>query len=492
MKRIIFLIISLAVIIVIIMSSIDINNDKTTVTSNEVNYIYSLKNIPRDLSKAEGLTKEDGNILYATCRSILVLKADGTLQNDLADEVTLSEDKIQYEIKLREDITWSDGKKITGEDILDFLKELIKIEDEKDIEALLQVFGAKEYKGGNGSFKNNVAITCEGNIIKIRLNKPNENFLYELTKPQYRVRKSLQLWSDIKTYYKDLVYSGDFIISDIQDESMSLKLRGEEKSENILLTLDESSEFAMAQYEINKRDMVIDPPKNELQKLKSRNKLITTSSRRGLYFILNDIKDSSSSVNQRKNIYKEFCEAIKEYEDINPGYIEESEGSYFIEDKKLLEKLQERKVYLNENLGESDINLITILAIDNAENRYLCEFFKEWFKEVHNTQIRYTLVDKEEFKDTELRSRYHIVMLNFEDNKERKNFYKEILDYLNEDEVLNLDSYNNEELNIIENRIYNEIRVVPLFFYNKNIAISEKISDIATDGHGNIIFQSIK
>lgn len=83
-------------------------------------------------------------------------------------------------------------------------------------------------------------------------------------------------------------------------------------------------------------------------------------------------------------------------------------------------------------------------------------------------------------------------MLNFEDNKERKNFYKEILDYLNEDEVLNLDSYNNEELNIIENRIYNEIRVVPLFFYNKNIAISEKISDIATDGHGNIIFQSIK
>lgn len=492
MKKIIFFIISLAVILIIIMSFIDVNNNERAVITNEVNYIYSLKKIPSDLSKATSLTKEDGNILYATCRAIVTLTADGTLQNDLADEIILSEDKIQYEIKLREDITWSDGTKITGEDILDFFKELIKIEDEKSIEALLQVFGVEEYKGGSGSFKKNVAITCNDNIIKIRLNKPNENFLYELTKPQYRLRKSLQLWSDMKKYYKDLVYSGEFIISDIQSESISLKLRGEDKSENILLTLDESSEVAMAKYEINKRDMVIDPPKNELKKLRLSNRLITTSSRRGLYLILNDIKNSSSLVSQRKGIYKEFCEATKEYEDINQGYIEESEGSYFIEDKKLLEKLQERKVYLNENADESDINLITIIAIDNAENRYLCEFFKEWFQKTYDTQIRYTLVNEEEFNNVELRSRYHVVMLNFEDNKERKNFYKEISNYLNEDEVLNLDLYNNKEFSVIEDRLYNEFKVVPLFFYNKNIAISEKISDIAIDGHGNIIFESIK
>lgn len=490
MKKAIIYIISLVIVVIIIVSFIDVKNQEI-IDGQQSNMVYSINNIPNDLSRTTELSKEDENLICATSRSLVKLKKNGEIENDLAEEINISQDGIEYEIKLKDNLRWSDGSNITCDDVLDFIKELIKVEDESSIGALFDVFGVLEYKNGSGTFKNNVAITSEDNKIKIRLNKKNDRFLYELTKPQYRLRKSLPLWSDIKTYYKDIIYSGTFSIGDIQKDSISL-VRNEGTVAKIIFKLDESSEFAMAQYEINNRDIVIDPPKNQLQKLNSRNRLIKSQSSKGVYLILNNIEDSTDLIDKRRKIYKGFCDAIKEYDTINPGYIEEAEGSYFIEDKNLLEKLQRRKVYMNEKGIDENIDLITVLAEDTSENRYLCEFLKDWYNANCNIEIRYTLVNSDEMQDIELRNRYHVVIFHYNGSGDRKNFYKGISGYLSENEMKTIETSNNEEFLNVEERLFNEFKVVPLYFYNRNIAVSEKVSDISIDGNGNIIFESIE
>ena len=58
----------------------------------------------------------------------------------------------------------------------------VELSDEKDIKALLNVYGVSDYKNGIGSFNENVAIHIDNDSIKFRLNEISENFVDELTK----------------------------------------------------------------------------------------------------------------------------------------------------------------------------------------------------------------------------------------------------------------------------------------------------------------------
>ena len=126
----------------------------------------------------------------------------------LAQDYTVSDDGLEYVFKIRDDIYWSDGSKITPNDIVDFFREVIT--EESEISALLNVFGVKDYINSSNSFSNTVAITSTEDSLKIRLNSKDDGFIEELTKPQYRVRKELLFWEDIDKNYSSITYSGNF------------------------------------------------------------------------------------------------------------------------------------------------------------------------------------------------------------------------------------------------------------------------------------------
>ena len=161
--------------------------------------------------------------MCAVSKGLVSKNQDNKIVPSLASEVIKDSEGIQYEFKLRDDIFWSDGSKITPNDIVVFFKELLKEEDEENIQALLEVYGAKEFKEGNIVFETGVAIKGTDNSVIIRLNRKDDNFLSELTKPQYRLRKYLIMWGNIKNNYNTLVYSGDYKIDSISKEKMILK-----------------------------------------------------------------------------------------------------------------------------------------------------------------------------------------------------------------------------------------------------------------------------
>ena len=185
MKKIIAPLIIGIFIVIFVLGFVEVDNTDTSVSSDTI--VYSVTSIANNLEKVTGLSKREEDIICATSKGLIKKNSKGEIVSELAKEINVKDDGIEYEFILNDNIYWSNGDKITPDDIKGFFKELIKSEDEENIKALLDVYGAKAFRDGEGSFDKGVAITTGDNSIKIRLNKKNDEFLDDLTKPQYRI-----------------------------------------------------------------------------------------------------------------------------------------------------------------------------------------------------------------------------------------------------------------------------------------------------------------
>ena len=487
-----FILISMTMLIIVFCLGFVYKEESNVEGDDYINvFTYGVQNIPDDLKNITNLSTRETDIICALSKGLIEKDENDKIVSVLCDEIIKSSDGIQYEFKIKDNIFWSDGSKITCDDIVNFFKDLIKEEDEENIQDILDVYGAKEFRNGKVTFMTGVAITAkEGNVV-IRLNKPNENFIDELTKPQYRVRKNLLMWSNISKNYNDLIYSGDYKIEKIDGENIRLARikKVSEKKDIINIVKDENTELSMAAFEIKQRDIIIDPPESELNKLSEENKLITLPITNSTYIYINE-KDGDISLEERRYIYKNICEALSQSYLENNREFELAECSYFREDKNDLTKLQERKVNINKNGEQSQLQILTILAEDNIENRNLCRAIEIWFKENSNISIRYSLV-KDEINSEEVRNRYDVVLINTEaDYNNKYSLYYDFYSYMDEEER-NLFIKSESDYNSLENFLFNNYSILPLVFYNENIGFSEDISTLKIDGNGNINFNSI-
>ena len=429
-----------------------INKESSNLSNNnlEETLSYGIDEIPKDLEKVTNLSKRHEDIMCAVSKGLVSKSEDNKIVPSLANEIIKNSDGIQYEFKIRDDVFWSDGSKITPNDIVVFFKELLKEEDEENIQALLEVYGAREFKEGNIIFETGVAIKATESSVIIRLNSKNDNFLSELTKPQYRLRKYLIMWANIKNNYNTLIYSGDYKISSISKDNMTLK-RNEKSSDinisNISILTDDSVEMSMASYEVKQRDIVINPPESELNKLAEQKKLVTVPEMKATYLVINN-KDNSISIQGRREVYNDVCKAIESYQNLNNNEFDIAEGSFFREDKQDLTKLQARKVGSNKEGEWNKPQILTLLCEDNNENRILCRSIQEWFKNNTDITIKYSLV-KEEFEDEELKKRYDMLLINNEANvSDKQNFYSKFKEYLTDNQnkllekpIMNIEFY---------------------------------------------------
>ncbi|NRT90134.1 ABC transporter substrate-binding protein [Clostridium beijerinckii] len=498
MKRIFFYAIMLSFIILFCLGFVNKESNNLSTDDSQETISYGINEIPEDLEKVTNLSKRHEDIICAVSKGLVSKDVDNKIVPSLASEITKSKDGIQYEFKIRDDIFWSDGSKITPNDIATFFKELLKEEDEENIQALLNVYGSKEFREGKVAYETGVAIKGNENSVIIRLNKADDNFLNELTKPQYTLRKYLIMWRNMKNNYSTLIYSGDYKIDSFNKDQVVLK-RNENNNKSGIDTIkilnDDSVETSMASYEVKERDIVINPPESELNKLSEQKKLITLPETKGTYLIINS-KSNSIPLQGRRDIYNDVCKATESYQNSNNKEFELAEGSFFREDKQDLTKLQARKVISNKEGEWNKPKILTLLCEDTDENRILCRTIEDWFKNNTNITIKYSLV-KEEFEDEELKKRYDMILVNNNaDSSDKADFYDNFKKYLTEDQnkLLEklLNTKNNGDYSSLEENLFDNYDILPLVFYNENIAISDKISDLKLDGNGNINFATIQ
>lgn len=495
MKKIL---VSLCIIIITIASGIYfIDKKETNVANNNLdeNINYGVLDIPKDMETISNLSSSDVDIICATSKGLVKKDKNNEIVPELASEFSVSDDKIEYKFKIKDNIYWSDGSKITMGEIKDFFRELIKQEDEKNISALLDVYKAKDYREEKEKYFKGVAITSTDDSIVFRLNSKKDNFLEELTKPQYRLRKNLTLWGNIKRNYNVLKYSGDYKINSVDSNSLVLNKSNDNcKFDTINFKKEQSSEAAMASYEIDLTDIVIDPPSSVLNKLKDNDELITLPQNNGIYLVIND--NTGVNLQGRRELYNMCYKGIESYHNDNMNDFELAETCYFRENKNDLIKMQERKVDSNKKNDWNKPSVITIIGEDTKINRILCRSIKEYFLYKCGITIKYSLVSSEEFKEKDLKQKYDMILVSNEANYSNKEeFYSRFEEYLTK---LNLDILESDRINDyygeyydLESSIFLNYNILPLCFENKNIGLSARVSNLTVDMYGNLDFSSL-
>lgn len=478
MKRIIICVILAAVIVCLSFGFLEYKEDDIDTNSS---IIFASVDIPNNLKNTNTLSNEGKNILCAVSRGLVDLNEEGEVIPSLAGSYSKSDDGIEYNFILKDNIYWSDGSEITSKDVKDYFKELLKTEDEENISAILNIYGAKEFKYRSANFENGVAITYDNNELKIRLNKKDDNFLKELTKPQYRLKKQPKSWNDLKSIYDSIDYSGEYKIMDIGEDYIELKKNEYVKDniiEDIKFVKDESKEEAMASYELGERDIVINPPSSQLNRLSEKGRLKNFKSNEGVYLIMPE--SEGLTLANRRELYKLIYEFTNDYADDNPKEIEAAEGSYFREDKQDLNKLQSRKVSMNLEEDWQKPKKIKMAVIDNEDMRLYYSLLEEYFNK-NDITLECSYI-KDNYNYNELKSKYDMIMVVREnDSKNKDALYNDLNNFVN----IDLNSKDKEE------GFFNNYVVLPIMFMNENIASSDRIKDIVVDGNGSIDFQSM-
>ena len=497
MRKLLITLVSTALVISFLIGFIDVYRPNTE-TNNEL--IYSVSTIPTNFKAVGSLDKRFQDIVTATSRGLVELDENNEIKPSLAESVKVSEDGLEYDFKLRSDIYWSDGTRITSRDIATFFREILTEEEEENISGLLNVYGAANFRSGEGSFTENVGISFGDENIVFRLNSKDDKFIEELTTPQYRVRKNVLLWENIQKNYSDLIYSGYYSIEDMNMSEISLKRNDKTSSsiaERIKIISDEGEEIAMASFEVGERDIVINPPKSQLSRINSEGRLISLKSNRTMYLAFNP-KDDVLQVDGRREVYKLINKAFEEYQLENSEYIELAEGSYFREDKEDLAKLQARKVMSTEDKEWVKPKVLRIVAEESSENKEICDYLSSWFENNTDIYLVYDLISKEELSSINEANYYDMAIIEGDLTlTNNKSIYDSLVNFLDSSnkEKLSLASTEGERMERfleIEDDLFNNYKVLPLVFYNDNIAINKKIKNLNLDGNGNINFSKIE
>lgn len=480
-------------VIILALTFIEKENSSQYADDNKYTISYGVNSIPQNLKILNNLSARESDIVCALSKGLVSKDENNKIIPVLCSEINISEDKIQYEFKIRQDVYWSDKTQITSEDVVTFFKELLKEEDESDIAALLNVYGAEDFIKGNVTFMQGVAIKCEDDMVIIRLNAPDDKFLDELTKPQYRLRRNLVMWENMYKNYNSLVYSGDYIIEQIDSEKLVIKAidNKKDKSSKIEFLKDENNELSMAAFEIRERDMVLNPPESEVVKFSKENKIATIPVKQASYIYINN-KDNEVSLESRRNIYNKIYTALKEQCTDDTRQYELSECCYFREEKSNLTAIQARKVNMN-NISSNwkEPEILTIISTDTEENRSLCKKLSKWFSEKTKITLKCSYAKENEFNDETLKNRYDMVLLNAEsDDYNKQKLYLSFKEYLSESQLKLLDSLKDDWW-LLEENLFNNYDILPLVFYNENVIYGEDISTLNIDSNGNIDFSSI-
>lgn len=131
MKRYIFLIVMLLLTVIFCFSFIGKDTSKASDINSEQSLIYGVDDISTDLRSVTNLSKRQEDIICALSKGLVSKNAQNKIVPSLASDIKEDSEGIQYEFKIRDDVFWSDGSKITPNDIVEFFKELLKEEDEE-------------------------------------------------------------------------------------------------------------------------------------------------------------------------------------------------------------------------------------------------------------------------------------------------------------------------------------------------------------------------
>jgi len=207
-KKIIFL------ILVFISTFLISCNGKTDNT-----IVYNLVDRPTTIDPHQFSEMISVQVLSTINEGLLRLNSKGEYELGLASSFKEKDNVLEF--KLKKGLKWSDGTDLTEDDIVFGIRRALnKKTAARYAELLFPIKNAKKYNKGEVSESELGVKNVNGNIV-ITLEKPTPYFKYILTMPiSFPVKNGID--SEISDF-KKTVYSGAFVIDEMNDAKIVLK-----------------------------------------------------------------------------------------------------------------------------------------------------------------------------------------------------------------------------------------------------------------------------
>lgn len=511
-------ILAIVMIVMIIVLGISIERDISVV--NTVNlyekYInYNMLAKPKNLQLTDELNTREQDLLLNLFQGLVKEDENGEIVGGLAQDITVSENGLQYNFKLRSDIYYNTGEKIQSKDFVEFFKSFLNDKNNLYRGDLDFIYGVKDYREGKVDFSQ-VAIFEDEDMVTIRLNNPCPYFLEILAHPVYALRD----YEKVKEYnstFKGIRYSGPFVIKEISGEdlilSKNIKYYNKDKvtDEEIRIAFIDSTEDALAIFEDNsnkldnKVDLMLDVPVNEVYRLHKQGLIKEFPGKGILQLNFNGSDDNPASTFEfraavKNSIDREGCAAEVSETLIEPIY------SYLDDKEETLEvfkpQLQDNMKTYFENLVKDSELKIKVIYEDNSLQRRIAKELSEELSRVTNIEFIPTGYSGEELQKVLIAGDYHIYINIFQSNYNSEFEYFKSASSNEGNEAVNagiskalytLDKAERaREFVQCEEILAKSMSQIPLYHINNTACFKSDLDGFYVNTYGNMILEEIK
>jgi ABC-type oligopeptide transport system substrate-binding subunit len=488
--------------------------------------VYNLGELPSDLLMLNKKDVREKDLLLALFEGLVEENKYGQIVPAMAESFNLTEDKIGYTFKLRQNVHYSDGENIKAIDFVRFFHDILLEKENIFAEQLYCIFGAKDFSMGKVGFEKVAIVAKDDLTLEIRLNSPNAYFINILSNPVFTLRKDNINMRNWKSDYGEIQYSGPFIIKEINEDGEIFLLKNEKYwraheiiSSEMLFTSIKDEERSLADFQTteysdtSKIDVFVSPPISEGNSLSTEKKTIVVPSQSMYYLVFNLKAKGSVENNNFRNaisaiISKEFIIQTISKDLAVPAINYTASPTINTDGSKLIFDAFGNKnkglEYLKNSNYEKKQELIMVYESKNPDNR-ICKEIAKNIKDYLDIKVVYKGYKKDELKKVLEQGKYDIVFSRIDE--EDGNIYKFLTRWTSNSQYniygyKSLDYDKTIEKALTEkndkNRIpiYNEAQeilakdlpCIPVYIVNTVICKKENIKDIYTTKSGNLVF----
>lgn len=489
-------------------------NKKVNSYNKDRNYlIYNIDTIPKDLIMLNNRNEREEDLLICLFDGLVTLDKEGKVVPELVEKWEVSNDGISYKFHLKNNIYWSNGEKIIASDFVEFFKNILTYRKDHDIKnnELDCIYGAQDYIN-KGNLESLAIKGLDDETLEIRLNSKCPYFLKLLAKPQYKLRKIDSDLKDYNNYYKDLTYTGAFIIDSMDNDKIVLKKnnrywdRQKIKSDKIVLTSIKGSENSLAALKTSQIDAFVNPPISEIDSLTSENLIKKRETLQGVAMIFNknhndideDLRKSIGYCIDRGYICKDvLCDTATPAKAYIPNYIYKNNNLNCFYENKNINKAKE---YFNKSKWNKSENTMKIISLNNCMFKNISDDFVKNVKKNLNINIDFQGYDDEvKLKNAVKNGDYDLALIpykgsyngeigflqNWRDDYNKE--YNDILESIDKEE----NEWKRQQLIIkAQNVLLKDNYIIPIVFFDMVLCKKSRVKDIYINNFDNVIIKN--
>jgi peptide/nickel transport system substrate-binding protein len=139
--------------------------------------IIGSNSAPRTLNPLYFPSRQDSLVTNMVFDNFVEPNEEGIIVGSLAESFSIADDQVTYTFNLAKNVTWHDGEKFDGDDVVATLKMLAHPDYAGGVDRVGQIVGVEEYKENPEGDFSGITLSADKMTVTIKIKHPSATFL---------------------------------------------------------------------------------------------------------------------------------------------------------------------------------------------------------------------------------------------------------------------------------------------------------------------------